>query len=129
MEEKGMVICDSDVLIEFLDRDNQKIKDKLLRAGFQNLCISAITAGELLVGARDKSHFLKLQEFVSDLILIPITNEISKTYLNLIKQYSLSHRLKVQDALIASTALVFDFELYTNNKKDFRFIKGLRLLS
>ncbi len=124
-----MVICDSDVLIEFLDRGNDKVSEKLLRAGFQNLCISAVTAGELLVGARDKNHFRRLQDFISDLILIPITNDISKVYLNLIKQYSLSHRLKVQDALIASTALVFDFELYTSNKKDFRFIKGLRLLS
>jgi len=43
------------------------------------------------------------------------------------EEYSLSHRLSIPDALIASTAIVNDLELFTLNLKDFRFIKGLKL--
>jgi tRNA(fMet)-specific endonuclease VapC len=124
-----MIICDSDILIEFLDRNNQKVKQKLTKIGFQNICMSAVTAGELLVGAQDKEHSKKIQSFISEMVLIPLTAEITITYLDLVKQYSLSHRLKIPDALIAATAMVFDFELYTNNKKDFLYIKGLNLLN
>ena len=41
--------------------------------------------------------------------------------------YSLSHKLNIPDALIASTALVNQVELYTLNRKDFLFITGLKL--
>ena len=41
--------------------------------------------------------------------------------------YSLSHKLTIPDALIASTALVYSLDLYTFNLKDFRFITGLNL--
>ncbi len=128
MEEKSLVICDSDVLIEFLDRSNKEVQARLLKIGFNHICVSAISAGELLVGAQNNKYFQRIQKFISELIVIPVTKEITHTYLDLLSQYSLSHGLKIQDALIASTALVFDFEFYTFNQKDFRFIKGLRLL-
>jgi predicted nucleic acid-binding protein len=57
MEEKKLVIIDTDVLIEFLDRTNAKVKSKLLEIGIENICVSEITAGELFHGARDKKHF------------------------------------------------------------------------
>jgi predicted nucleic acid-binding protein len=37
------------------------------------------------------------------------------------------NKLTIPDALIASTALVHQLELYTLNLKDFRFITGLNL--
>lgn len=80
-----MIICDSDILIEFLDRNNQKVKQKLTKIGFQNICMSAVTAGELLVGAQDKEHSKKIQSFISEMVLIPLTAEITITYLDLVK--------------------------------------------
>lgn len=41
--------------------------------------------------------------------------------------FSLSHNLTLPDAFIAATAIFHDIPLYTLNKKDFRFIPGLRL--
>ena len=41
--------------------------------------------------------------------------------------YAISHGLRVADAFIAATTLANDCELYTLNKKDFVFIKGLKL--
>ena len=42
-------------------------------------------------------------------------------------KYSKSHGLTVPDALIAATALINDLEIYTLNKKDFRYIADLKL--
>lgn len=76
MEEECSVICDWDVMIKFLDRGNPEIKSKLLKIGFQNICISAINAGALLVGTRDKKHFQKIQTFIGELVLLPVIKEV-----------------------------------------------------
>lgn len=128
MEKKNLILCDSDVLIEFLDRSNPHVKNTLLHIGFQNLCASTVTAAELVVGAQDKQHLSRIRHFISDLVVIPVSNDISAILLDLIYKYSLSHGLRIQDACIAATALHFDMPLYTLNKRDFQFINGLRIL-
>ncbi len=127
MEKKKLVIADTDVLIEFLDRDNKSIKQKLVSIGFNNLFLSEITAAELIYGARDKKHLILLNDFVSQCVVLPIQEDISRLHFKLVHSYSLSHKLKVQDALIAATALYWELELFTLNKKDFKFIEGLQL--
>lgn len=37
-------------------------------------------------------------------------------------------RMSVGDAIIAATALVNDFDLYTHNVQDFRWIEGLNVI-
>lgn len=127
MEKTGLVICDTDVLIDFLDRSNGEVTSQLLQIGFENISIASITAPELLLGARDKKHFTTLNRFLENLIHIYINPEISAGHLELIKKYALSHKLKVQDALIAATAINLKLPLYTLNIKDFKFINGLSL--
>jgi predicted nucleic acid-binding protein len=127
MEEKKLVLADTDVLIEFLDRANEKVKAKLLAIGFDNICISEITASELFYGAQNKKHKLILEKFISRSLVLPVTKEISNLHLTLVRTYSLSHKLKIQDALIAATALCLKIDLYTFNAKDFKFIKGIKL--
>lgn len=45
----------------------------------------------------------------------------------LVEKYSLSHKLNLPDALIASTSIVNKLELYTMNTKDFKFIDSVKL--
>ncbi len=128
MEETDLILCDTDILIEFLDRKNEVVKKKLEKLGVFNVCFSSVTASELIFGAADRKHHLRLSTFISSSIIIPIDKEISDLHFELVKKYSLSHRLKVQDALIAATALTFELPFYSNNKKDFRFIEGIKLI-
>ncbi len=128
MEEAGLILCDTDILIEFLDRKNEVVKQKLGEFGVLNVCFSSVTASELIFGATNKKHYLRLSAFISNSIVVPIDKEVSDLHFELVKKYSLSHRLKIQDALIAATALSFDLAFYTNNKKDFKFVEGLRLV-
>ena len=128
MEEKELVIVDTDVLIEFLDRSNLKVENRLLDIGITNICVSEISAAELFNGARDKKHLQTLKNFIDRSLLLPVNKEISNLHLSLVHSYSLSHRLSVQNALIAATSITLGIELYTLNTKDFKFIKGLKIL-
>ena len=60
-------------------------------------------------------------------ILIDVGRNI-KTAIELLKEYKLSHGLLIADSFIASTALILDSPLLTKNQKDFKYIKGLKLL-
>jgi len=128
MEEEGLVVCDSDVLIEFLDRKNKAVEDRLVQIGMNQLCISSITFSEVVVGSVDKIHQNKLIKGLSLFILIEIDSAIDEIHRSLVSRYSLSHRLGIQDAIVAASALKESYSLYTLNKKDFKFIEGLKLL-
>lgn len=121
-----MILCDTNILIEFY-RNNEDVVTELQNIGLSNLCLSAITIGELYFGARDRRELLKIKKHLSALNQIPIDNETSETTLDLLETYALSHRLSLPDAIIAATALRHNFGLYTLNVKDFRFISGLAL--
>ncbi len=42
-------------------------------------------------------------------------------------KYSLSHNLSLPDGFIAATAIVNQIPLYTLNKKDFQYIRDIKL--
>lgn len=128
MEEKKLVICDSDVLIEFLDKANKTIENKLVDLGRGNLCISSVSHSEIIFGSWNKTHQKKLTKGLESFTLIEINQSIDFIHRQLIGQYALSHRLSIQDALVAATAIGVDCALFTLNKRDFKFIKGLQLI-
>ena len=132
MDKKESVLIDSDVLINFFDK-NKKFNLTAENAFFDfekkdiQLCVSVITAIEMLQGNKtniEKNRIIKqLESFYN----IPLSEEISKSAKDLIINYSSSHGLLLADAFIAATALFLNLQLFTFNKKDFRFIKNLTL--
>ncbi len=127
MEEKSLVLCDSDVLIEVFDRNNANVISKLASFGTENLCISSVSFSEILCGSKDKRHLNFLQTKLEEFLLLELKPDIDLVHRNLIVDYSLSHGLRIQDALVAATALTYEIPLYTLNVKDFKFIEGLLL--
>jgi tRNA(fMet)-specific endonuclease VapC len=126
MAGKKIILCDSNIFIN-LYRGKQEAIENLTAIGQDNIVISAVTAGELLFGARDKKELAIIKKDIAKLQLLPINEEISAISLQLIEKYSLSHKLSLPDALIAATALYHNVELYTLNLKDFKFIPNLNL--
>jgi predicted nucleic acid-binding protein len=126
MEKGGMILCDTEIIIE-LYRNNEQIISELKKIGEENIAISAITAGELFFGALNKSELKQIEKDIKSLDLKLIDEEISKVFYNLLFEYSLSHKIGIPDAFIASTAIVNDLELFNLNVKHFKFIKGLKL--
>lgn len=121
-----MILCDTNILIEFY-KGNSTIIQELGKIGVSQLAISIVTQAELYYGAFNKAELLRIQKHLNLLHNLPIDHQVSSQFIQLMAQYSLSHKLAIPDALIAATALVNDRELYTLNIKDFRFIENLRL--
>ena len=121
-----MILCDTNILIEVY-RDNAKIIETLKQIGQDNIAISDVTCAELLYGARDKKELQIIRKDLNKLIILPIQSSISNLAVELVEKYALSHNLSLPDALIASTAIIHNIEIYTLNIKDFKFIKSISL--
>lgn len=121
-----MILCDTNILVEFYKGDSAVVGE-LRQIGISQLAISAITQAELYYGAINKAELTQLQKQIGLFHNFPVDRPISIQFIQLMAQYSLSHKLAIPDALIAATALVNDISLYTLNIKDFRFIEGLTL--
>jgi len=118
-------------MIDHLDADNHRHAHTkhLLEAiiGTDNIILSAITKMELLIGAKDKYNLAKVNKNIHIFEITLITGEITKSAIQLLQDYKLSHGLALPDAFIAATAQISGWELFTYNVKDYKFIKGLTL--
>ncbi|MGI0479256.1 type II toxin-antitoxin system VapC family toxin [Geminocystis sp. CENA526] len=121
-----MILCDTNILIE-LYKNNPQVIGELNQIGVKKLAISIITQSELYYGAIKKAELNKIKKHLTSIRILPIDLKVSNQFIQLMETYSLSHKLSIPDALIASTALIYQFDLYTLNQKDFRFIEGLKL--
>lgn len=128
MEQTAIVLCDTDVIIEFY-RNNPLIISELKKLGQQNIAVSTVTAGELIYGALNKKELNQIKKDLYNLKVLDIDKKTCDLFLDIMGKYVLSHRLALPDGLIAASALVNDMELYTLNIKDYRFINGLKLYS
>ena len=122
-----MILCDTNILIEIY-RDNAKIIEAVKQIGQENIAVSDVTCAELLYGARDKKELQIIRKDLNKLTVLPIQSSVSKLAVELVEKYALSHKLSLPDALIASTAIIHNIELYTLNIKDFRFLEDVKLI-
>jgi predicted nucleic acid-binding protein len=119
-----MILIDTNIFIEIY-RDNIAIAT--IVDNIPEIAVCDVVRAELFYGARDKHD---LQEIVTDLeglSVLSLSQQISEMAVNFVKTYCLSHKLEFADALIASTAIFHNVELYTLNRKDFVFIPNLKL--
>ena len=103
--------------------EGEKFIDDLLKN--EQPVISAITEIELLYWKTATEKDLKiLQNFVNDGTVIELEPAI-KLKTAVIRK---THRIKLSDAIIAATALVYDLILLSRNIADFKNIDGLKIL-
>lgn len=121
-----MILCDSNVIIDALNGD-VNVQKYLLQWPPEDLLISRVTEWEILAGARNKTEQNLFQKALKRYHIVELDAGISAHTGILLKTYHLSHDLMIPDALIAATAIRHNLMLYTDNIKDFQFIKGLRL--
>ncbi len=119
------MLCDTCILIDFVNGRSRQLVD--LHSHNIQLFISPIIELELLQGARNKAEMLKLEKILAMFRHLEMPPEVFNLARQLIRQYSLSYGLRLADALIAATALVYGLELLTINQKDFRFVPELVL--
>ena len=120
------ILCDANIWIDFY-KDDPGIIGNLKAIGQDNLAINTVILAELIQGARNKKKANKILADARSINMYKIDTQISDICIDLLCSYSLSHGLRVADAIIAATALYHNIELYTLNIKDFKFIKNLNL--
>ena len=114
---------DSCVVIDYI---NGKLE--LSQKDLRSCCFNTIVDMEVLVGANNKRDLNTINRKLSDFRSIDIDQDILTLSRALLNKYALSHDMSIYDAIIASTCLTYDLPLWTFNKKDFRFIDGLKLI-
>lgn len=80
----------------------------------------------MLFGARNKMELEIIHKDLNKLTILSIQSEIYGNAVQLIEKYSLSHKLSLPDALIASTSIYHNLELFTLNIKDFKYLKNIK---
>ena len=121
-----MILADTNIFIEYY-KGNPIVCETLERIDPQAIVVSDVVCAELYFGARNKQELSYLVADMEKLTILPISSKISVLAVELVKQYSLSHKLKLPDAQIAATVLFYDAKLLTLNRKDFAFIPNLKL--
>ena len=121
-----MVLVDTDVLIWYM-RGDQKAKRVIDKPGA--FYISSVNYMELLQGIRNKEELRSLRHFLTQrgVEIVHVSEEICQKAVSYMEEYSLSHNLRMADAMIAATALVLGVTLLTANSKHYVPIKGIQI--
>lgn len=113
--EKSKIICDTDVMIDFLNPEKKRhqVVRYILETDIElkYVTISAVTKMELMVGASNKVSLNKLNKSITRFNTLLINPEITSIAIGLLEIFKLSHNLAIPDALIAATALHADLKL------------------
>lgn len=121
---KDLIIVDSCVFIKAFRKDKNALLDLTELTG--RIAYSTVSYLELLTGANTKGKKDTIRDIFDTFYSIPINSAISSKAVDLMYDYTTGHQvISVPDCLIAATALVTGFQLYTYNKKDFDFIGGI----
>ena len=124
MEQPNYLI-DTNIVIDYLGR-------KLSENGmiFMNSIINSvpnvqiITKIEVLGFNTSSNQYRILTDFMDDTSIYELTEEVANVCIDLRKK----HKTKLPDAIIAATALVYEFTLITRNVSDFKNIKNLKIV-
>jgi hypothetical protein len=120
-----MYLLDTNTVIYFCNSKLPLNAKELL----QNIqpAISFITHIELFASTKISEEEDKvLKEFIA---ISKIYNQINQTLVDKTVELRKNYRIKLPDAIIAATALVYDLTLITRNTADFNTIKALKLIN
>lgn len=120
-------LWDTNTAIYYMQRQfpatAEKFIDNLLTN--EQPCISAITEIELLCWKTvDEKELDVVHNFIKDAFVIELEQQIKFKTADIRKL----HKIKLPDAIIAATAIVYDLTLITRNITDFKNITELQVV-
>lgn len=126
-----MVILDTSILIDHLRQNHSPDShfSKFIRSYPQEkLAVSLISIQELFAGQSTLKNEVSeaILAIISKHTILPYTFEAAKRAGEM--QRDLANQIEFADAAIAATAILNKAPLCTLNKKDFKGIKGLKLI-
>jgi len=121
------VLCDTNVLFRFMEGD-ETTKTILDKIGKERIAFSIITTAEAYAGS-SKLDFAILKKVFANYNIYHLSKESSIIFNGLMQSNYARHSKWIPDALIASIAIANNLELFTYNRKDFDFIKEIKLFN
>ena len=117
------ILIDTSVLIKIIRGDAAYIEEVEKGIGKVSAVISVITFAEIVQGMR-KGEKRKTMQLLNSLNIQHIDQTTSEKFYQIIRGLPL--RVMIADRLIAATALMNNYEIFTLNKKDFDDVKGIK---
>lgn len=127
-----MFLIDTNICIYIMNDHPPEVIQKFREIGVGNICISSITVSELQYGACKSNHIKKnikrLEEFLSPFEILAY-DETASNYYGKIRSHleKQGNVIGPLDMLIAAHALSENLILITNNEKEFKRIKLLKV--
>lgn len=122
MNKSVFSVVDTNILID-ANRGLKVARDFL--DNIDPICVSSITAMELIQGAIDKKSLQKIIDWMDNLHIIYMTEITQRLAQDLLQKYMLPIGINPLDCCIAATAIENRLVLYTRNVKHFEGIKEL----
>ncbi|TXJ39275.1 type II toxin-antitoxin system tRNA(fMet)-specific endonuclease VapC [Brachyspira aalborgi] len=126
------LMLDTNICIYIIKNKPLNVRKKFENYNFGEIAISSITVSELYYGtyksSKQEQNLLSLNNFLSPFNIIEFDIECTLAYGKI--RAELENKGQIigyMDMLIASCSLAKDFTLITNNIKEFKRIKGLRV--
>lgn len=123
-EEKFLI--DTNVIIDFLAGKFSENDSKFINSIIDKTpIISVITKIEVLGFKTNQKDYQILSNFISECIVLNLNEEITQMTIEIRKEKS----IKLPDAIIAASCIVYDLTLLTRNVNDFKQLKNLHLVN
>jgi tRNA(fMet)-specific endonuclease VapC len=127
-----LYLLDSNMVIYFRQKRSDAIMRRFARLRPHEAAISVIAYGELLYGAlkssAPSSAVERLHELVQELRPLPLPESAGETYGRIRADLaSRGEMIGNNDLWIAAHALAAELTLVTNNEKEFRRVRGLKI--
>ena len=127
-----MFLIDTNICIYIMNDHPPEVIQKFREIGVGNICISSITVSVLQYGAYKSKHIKKnikrLEEFLSPFEILAY-DETASNYYGKIRSHleKQDNVIGPLDMLIAAHALSENLTLITNNEKEFKRIRLLKV--
>ncbi len=127
-----MFLIDTNICIYIMNNHPPEVIQKFRDMGVGNICISSITVSELQYGAykseQIKKNIKRLDEFLSPFEILAYDENASISYGKIRSQLEKQGNvIGPLDMLIAAHALSEKLTLITNNEKEFKRVKSLKV--
>ena len=125
-------LLDTDTCIYFLNKTSEKLIAQFKKFSPSDIRLSAITVAELYYGAEKsrakKKNLRNVKHFVATFEILPFDDKSCSIYAQIRTSLEKSGiPIGPMDLLIASISLANNLILVTNNTKEFKRIKKLKL--
>lgn len=123
--EQAQYLIDSNAVIDYLG-NRLTISGMNFMSGVVDEIpnVSVITKIEVLGFNTPDEHYTTLTNFINDSTVIDLSHNVVEACIVLRKKY----KIKLPDAIIAATALVYNLILISHNISDFKDIEGLQVI-